>query len=153
MNIKIFKRIAAERGNYVDNTAAANKEWSRTWGLSFHSLLWAWKQYTVGNMTWKGGRVHLRHGSYMSVDCFIDGKPVSEYRFKKALVDFTAPDPTADELAYMHEQEELREAEWKRQAEATALRAARRARRAPVSHMASRPHRVDAIEQSFAFAS
>lgn len=111
MELYEFKAIAERRGHMYDNTPAASAEWARTWGLSYHSRLWRYKQYKLGNMEWKGGKVVLRHGSYKSVSCYIDGEPVSEYRFKKALATFKAPEVTPEEQAYMDARQAARDAE------------------------------------------
>lgn len=105
MTLNQFKAEATRRGNYEDNTANAMKYWATCWGLGYHSQLWCYKKYTVGNMTYKAGPVRLRHGSYRSVSCYINGESVSEYRFKKALESFVAPVETADELERIAERD------------------------------------------------
>lgn len=62
-------------------------------------------------MKWKGGQVRLRHGSYRSVDCYIDCELVSEYRFKKALETFEFPPLTDDEQRYIAERQKQIEEE------------------------------------------
>ena len=57
-------------------------------------------------MTWKGGKVRLRHGSYQSVDCFIGDEQVSEYRFKKALESFVFPPLTDEERQYIEAEQQ-----------------------------------------------
>lgn len=101
MTLQEFKREAQRRGNYYDNSANAAEHWAKSWGLTYHSLLWYYKSYTIGNMTWKGGKVRLRHGSYQSIDCFIGDKQVSEYRFKKALESFVLPPLTSEERQHI----------------------------------------------------
>ena len=101
MTLQEFKREAQSRGNYYDNSANAAEHWAKSWGLTYHSLLWYYKSYTIGNMTWKGGKVRLRHGSYKSVDCFIGDEQVSEYRFKQALESFEFPPLTEEERQYI----------------------------------------------------
>lgn len=101
MTLHEFKSEAQRRGNCYDNSANAAVHFAKSWGLTYHSLLWYYKRYTIGNMTWKGGKVRLRHGSYQSVDCFIGDERVSEYRFKKALESFVFPPLTDDELQYI----------------------------------------------------
>lgn len=82
----------------------------KTWGLTYHSLLWYYKSYTIGNMTWKGGKVRLRHGSYQSVDCFIGDEQVSEYRFKKALESFVLPPLTDEERQHIEAEQQRQDA-------------------------------------------
>ena len=111
MTLQEFKSEAQRRGNYYDNSANAAEHWAKSWGLTYHSLLWFYKEYEVGNMKWKGGQVRLRHGSYRSVDCYIDGELVSEYRFKKALETFEFPPLTDDEQRYIAERQKQIEEE------------------------------------------
>jgi hypothetical protein len=106
MTLQEFKCEAQRRGNYYDNSANAAEHWAKTWGLTYHSLLWYYKSYTIGNLTWKGGKVRLRHGSYQSVDCFIGDEPVSEYRFKKALESFVLPPLTDEEKEHIEAEQQ-----------------------------------------------
>ena len=106
MTLLEFKREAQRRGNYYDNSANAAAHWTKSWGLTYHSLLWYYKSYTIGNMTWKGGRVRLRHRSYQSVDCFIGDEQVSEYRFKKALETFVLPPLTDEERQHIEAEQQ-----------------------------------------------
>ena len=106
MTLQEFKREAQRRGNYYDNSANAAAHWAKSWGLTYHSLLWYYKSYTIGNMTWKGGRVRLRHGSCQSVDCFIGDEQVSEYRFKKALESFVFPPLTKEEEQHIEAEQQ-----------------------------------------------
>lgn len=105
MTLRDFQQEAQRRGHYDNNSASASENWAKSWGLTYHSLLWFYKEYELGNMRWKGGQVRLRHGSYRSVDCYIDGERVSEYRFKKALETFEFPSLTDDEQRYMAERQ------------------------------------------------
>lgn len=104
MTFNDFKREAQRRGHFFDNKDNASAAWAKSWGLTYHSHLWFYKEYTLGNMRWKGGSVRLRHGSYRSVDCFIGDEQVSEYRFKKALETFEAPALTTEEQEYINKQ-------------------------------------------------
>lgn len=119
MTLREFQQEAQHRGHYYDNSASASENWAKSWGLTYHSLLWFYKEYEVGNMKWKGGQVRLRHGSYRSVECYIDGERVSEYRFKKALETLEFPPLTDNEQRYIAErqkqiEEELRAMETRR---------------------------------------
>lgn len=105
MDLKEFKCEAQRRGHFYDNSESASEHWAKTWGLTYHSLLWFYKDYKLGNMEWKGGKVRLRHGSYQSTECYIDGELVSEYRFKKALASFKVPELTKEEQAYIDNKE------------------------------------------------
>ena len=106
MTLQEFNCEAQRRGNYYDNSAHAAEHWAKTWGLTYHSLLWYYKRYTIGNLTWKGGKVRLRHGSYQRVECFIGKEQVSEYRFKKALESFVTPPLTDEEKRYIEAEQQ-----------------------------------------------
>lgn len=105
MNLRDFQLEAQRRGHFFDNSASASDHWAKTWGLTYHSLLWFYKEYEIGNMRWKGGKVRLRHGSYRSVECFIDGECVSEYRFRNALETFEFPPLTDDEQQFIEDRQ------------------------------------------------
>ena len=137
MDLRDFKREAVRRGHYYDNKPVAMAYWAKCWGLGYHSQLWAYKSYQVGNLAYQSGPVVLRHGKYTHTVCTIDGEVVSEYQFKKALATFHAPDLTPGERAYIDSQNERTTAELARME-------ARRARR--------RTANVDARQLSFAFA-
>jgi hypothetical protein len=106
MTLQEFKCEAQRRENYYDNSANAAAHWAKSWGLTYHSLLWYYKRYTIGNLTWKGGKVRLRHGSYPRVECFIGNEQVSEYRFKKALEAFVTPPLTDEEKRYIEAEQQ-----------------------------------------------
>ena len=101
MDLREFKREAMRRGHYYDNKPAAMAYWAKCWGLGYHSELWAYKSYQVGNFSYQSGPVALRHGKYTNTVCKINGEAVSEYQFRKALATFCAPDLTPDERAYI----------------------------------------------------
>lgn len=113
MKLRDFQNEAQRRGHFYDNHASAAEHWAKSWGLTYHSLLWFYKEYEIGNMRWKGGQVRLRHGSYRSVSCYIGGEFVSEYRFKKALETFEFPPLTDDEQRYIAERQKQSEMEIK----------------------------------------
>lgn len=90
-------------------------------------------------MTWKGGKVRLRHGSYQSVDCFIGDEQVSEYRFKKALESFVLPPLTSEEKQYIETEQQRLDAVMREENMKTRRRRHRR-------------HEVDARQFSLNFA-
>lgn len=90
-------------------------------------------------MTWKGGKVRLRHGSYQSVDCFIGDEQVSEYRFKKALESFVLPPLTSEEKQYIEAEQQRLDAVMREES----MKARRRRHRR---------HEVDTRQLSFNFA-
>lgn len=137
MDLRDFKREAMRRGHYHDNKPAALDYWAKCWGLGYHSQLWAYKSYQVGNLAYQSGPVLLRHGKYTHTVCTIGGEAVSEYRFRKVLATFRAPDLTPDECAYIDSQNERAAAE-------LARLKARQARR--------RTANADARQLSFVFA-
>lgn len=110
MTLQEFKREAQRRGNFYDNSANASENLAKSWGFTYHSMLWFYKDYTIGNMRWKGGNVRLRNGSYQSVDCFIGDEKVSEYRFKKALETFVFPPLTDEEQQHIEAEQHHQEA-------------------------------------------
>lgn len=109
MDLQTFKQEAVRRGNIVDNRENAGRELARTWGLSWWYSLWAFQEYTLGNMSYKTGTVTLRHTHYRRTECRIDGEPVSDYKFKKALDVFDAPEPTPDERQHIADYEAQQE--------------------------------------------
>lgn len=111
MTLKDFQNEARRRGNFHDNTKNAMACWSKCWGLGFHNDLWCYKQYTLGNLTYKSGNVVLRHGHYRNTVCYIDGQMVSEYKFKQALQSFIAPAVSDTEQKYIDETEARIEAQ------------------------------------------
>ena len=139
MTLQEFKSEAQRRGNYYDNSENAAVHFAKSWGLTYHSLLWYYKRYTIGNMTWKGGKVRLRHGSYQSVDCFIGDEQVSEYRFKKVLESFVFPPLTDEELQYI-------------EAERQRMDAIMREAKFKVSRRKHRRREVDTLQLMFNFA-
>ena len=139
MTLQEFKREAERRGNCYDNSANAAAHFAKSWGLTYHSLLWHYKRYTIGNMTWKGGKVRHRHGSYQSVDCFIGDEQVSEYRFKKALESFVFPPLTDEERQYIEAEQQRLDAVMREESMKERRRRHRR-------------HEVDARQLSFNFA-
>ena len=106
MTLDNFKKEAAQRGNYYDNSQSAGMEWARSWGLTYWRLVWFYKEYKVGGMVYRSGRWQGRHGGRRITECEINGERVSEYRFKKTLETFVAPAPTAEELLRKAAQEE-----------------------------------------------
>ncbi len=138
MDLREFKREAMLRGNYIDNKSAAMACWATNWGHDSHDRLWAYKSYKIGKMCYQSGPVVLRHGYYTNTICRIDGEVVSEYRFKKVLSTFHAPELTPEERAYIDSQNERRAAEMAR------LKARRARRQASTAK--------DTRELSFAFA-
>lgn len=99
MTLNDFKREAELRGNFYDNSESAAKQWARTWGFTYWRLVWFYKEYKVGNMVYRSGHWRGRHGGCKITECEINGEKVSEYRFKKALGNFAAPNITGEDIA------------------------------------------------------
>ena len=85
MNIREFKTMATFAGKFYDNTPAAAEAWARSWGLTFHSLLWRYKEYEYENVRIKQGKIHHRHGSYSHEEYYVDGEQVSRAKAMKAI--------------------------------------------------------------------
>lgn len=106
MTIQEFKQEATRRGNTYDNSSKASENWSRCWGLGYWWRdLWFYKEYRLGNMTYRTGRVRRRHYSYSVEERLIDGQTVDTRHFNKALKDFQAPALSSDEQTYIKQQE------------------------------------------------
>lgn len=115
MDLQEFKNEARRRGHFTDNKKNAMAEWSRGWGLGTSwRARWAYKRYELGNLSYASGSVVCRHGSYREVECRINGEPVSEYRFKRELKAFQAPELTADEQSYIEAENARQRAEMAR---------------------------------------
>lgn len=108
MTIQEFKQEATRRGNTYDNSSKASENWSRCWGLGYWWRdLWFYKEYRLGNMIYRTGRVRRRHCSYSVEERIIDGQTVDTRHFNKALKDFQAPALSSDEQSYIKQQEQL----------------------------------------------
>ena len=106
MTIQEFKQEATRRGNTYDNSSKASENWSRCWGLGYWWRdLWFYKEYRLGNMIYRTGRVRRRHCSYSVEERIIDGQTVDTRHFNKALKDFQAPALSSDEQTYIKQQE------------------------------------------------
>lgn len=106
MTIQDFKQESTRRGNTYDNSSKASENWSRCWGLGYWWRdLWFYKEYRLGNMTYRTGRVRRRHYSYSVEERLIDGQTVDTRTFNKALKDFQAPVLSADERKHIADHE------------------------------------------------
>ena len=121
MTLNSFKYEAEKRGNFYDNSESASKAWAASWGLTWWRSVWWYKEYKVGNMTYRSGMYRGRHGGYRVTECEIDGERVSEYKFKKALEGFEAPaitdEDTARLKAYQEAQQKRLAAKWEQERE------------------------------------
>lgn len=126
MDLHTFEAEAKRRGNYYDNGPAAMAYWAKCWGLGYHSRLWAYKEYRLGDMLYRTGKVRLRHGSYTSTDYMIGGEHVARYRFFKTLETFAAPPLTADEQKHIDDETARQEAQDKAERIARMCRPRRR---------------------------
>lgn len=109
-----------------DNKEKAMGYWATCWGLGYWRNLWCYKQYELeaGGRTYvrKVGRVVVRHGSYLAVECSIDGKELPERAFLRALDSLTAEEKAAARA------QRFREAVARHEAEKKARRVTRRRR-------------------------
>lgn len=89
--IQEFKQAAITNGHFYDNSSKAASNWSRTWGLTWWRDVWFYKEYRLGNLTYRTGKVCMRHRSYSNREYCIDNNPASEKEFLKALASILAP--------------------------------------------------------------
>lgn len=89
--IQEFKQVALTNGHFYDNSSKAASNWSRTWGLTWWRDVWFYKEYRLGNLTYRTGKVCMRHHSYSNREFCIDNNPASEKEFLKALASIPAP--------------------------------------------------------------
>lgn len=89
--IQEFKQAVLTNGHFYDNSDKAAYNWSRTWGLTWWHDVWFYKEYSLGNLTYRTGKVCMRHRSYSNTEYCIDNKPTSAKDFLKALASIPAP--------------------------------------------------------------
>lgn len=85
MRIAEFKKIAANIGMVKDNTENAQKAWAKSWGFEYWRDCWAYKEFTLLNMTYRTGLVYRRHGSYMYTEYSINGVIVDVNTWRAAM--------------------------------------------------------------------
>ncbi len=66
-----------------DNRESAMKEWGRTWGMSWWCSLWAYREYTLGHLVYRTGKVNTRHSGYQHTEFLIKGNEVGKTAFIK----------------------------------------------------------------------
>lgn len=91
MTIPEFKQTARRNGQFYDNSKSAGQNWARTWGLTWWRDVWFYQEYTLGNLTYRTGKVCTRHSSHSRTECIIDGQEVSDNKFRSALSDLPIP--------------------------------------------------------------
>lgn len=79
-SISLFKVMATLT---CDNRESAMTEWSRTWGLSWWRSLWAYREYTLGHLVYRTGKVNTRHYGYQHTEFLINGNEVGKTAFIK----------------------------------------------------------------------
>lgn len=120
MTIQELKNESSRRGNTYDNSEQAGRNWSRSWGLTWWRDVWFYKEFRLGNIIYRTGKVRLRHRSYTNTEYRINNQSVSKREFMKALDAFTAPLPTLSEQQHIDSQiaiacqEQARLAAWHR---------------------------------------
>lgn len=68
-----------------DNSETAAKNWSKGWGLGYSWFeLWRYKEYTLGTLKYRTGKVVYRHGSESVTRFYINNESVSRKAFFKA---------------------------------------------------------------------
>lgn len=111
MKLHEFKSESARRSPIIDNSENASRVWLRSWGFGqYWRDLWFFKEYRLGNLVYRTGKVHRRHDSYTMTECSIDGNSVTEKEFVKYLNTFEAPELTIEEKRYIEEQKLLEHA-------------------------------------------
>lgn len=105
MTLQEFKSESARRSPIFDNSENAARVWSRSWGLGqYWRDLWFYKEYRLGGLVYRTGKVLRRHNGYKVVECSIDGNSATEKEFIKHLATFEAPAITEDEQNYIDQQ-------------------------------------------------
>ena len=111
MKLHEFKYESARRSPIIDNSENASRVWSRSWGFGqYWRDLWFFKEYRLGNLVYRTGKVHRRHDSYTMTECSIDGNSATEKEFIKYINTFEAPELTIEEKRYIEEQKLLEHA-------------------------------------------
>ena len=77
-NLNEFKHMAILTH---DNRATASKNWSKTWGLGWWMDLWYYKEYSIGCLKYRTGKVYFRHYSKNVTKFYVDDKEVSRAKF------------------------------------------------------------------------
>lgn len=77
-NLNEFKHMAILTH---DNCSTASKNWSKTWGLGWWMDLWYYKEYSIGSLKYRSGKVCFRHHSENVTKFYVDDKEVSRKEF------------------------------------------------------------------------
>lgn len=105
MTLQEFKSESALRSPIIDNSENAAQVWSRSWGFGqYWRDLWFFKEYRLGNLVYRTGKVHRRHDSYTMTECSIDGNSATKNEIIKHLSTFEAPELTDEEQNYIEQQ-------------------------------------------------
>ena len=77
-NLNEFKSMATLT---YDNRSVASKNWSKTWGMGWWMDLWHYKEYSIGCLKYRTGKVYFRHHSENVTKFYVDDKEVSRKEF------------------------------------------------------------------------
>lgn len=77
-NLNEFKSMATLT---YDNRSVASKNWSKTWGMGWWMDLWHYKEYSIGCLKYRTGKVYFRHYSKNVTKFYVDDKEVSRAKF------------------------------------------------------------------------
>ena len=77
-NLNEFKHMATLTH---DNRSTASKNWSETWGLGWWMDLWYYKEYSIGSLKYRSGKVCFRHHSENVTKFYVGDKEVSRAKF------------------------------------------------------------------------
>lgn len=88
MILNEFKNDA--RVETFDNTENAQKNWSKCWGLGYWEDLWRYKEYKIGTLKYRTGKVFKRHTNYSLKKFYYKDNEISEKEFKEkiSLIEF-----------------------------------------------------------------
>ena len=77
-NLNEFKSMATLT---YDNRSVASKNWSKTWGMGWWMDLWHYKEYSIGCLKYRTGKVYFRYNSENVTKFYVGDKEVSRAKF------------------------------------------------------------------------
>lgn len=79
-SISLFKVMATLSH---DNRKSAMEAWGKSWGMAWWRSLWAYREYTLAHLTYRVGKVNMRHYGYQHTEYLINGEEVGKTAFLK----------------------------------------------------------------------
>ena len=109
-NLNEFKQVATLTH---DNGPVASKNWSKTWGMGWWMDLWHYKEYSIGSLKYRTGKVYYRHRNENITKFYVGDEEISrekffelagtiEYRPKNVVI-YTQPKPKYQQLSLFDE--------------------------------------------------